>query len=196
MEVVHGDQVHFLKVGDNIRLLIDMDECICNFLERLCLEYNYLYNKNLRPEEITSWDLASYIGVHGKEIFKKPGFFINLKPFDNAINILFRLHYEKHDILIVTNPPNGVTAAEKYAWCKEYLSFIPQENIIMCARKDLIDGDLILDDCPKYLEEFKGISVCMDKLYNQNARCDYRVSNWIEFYNLVKSLEQGLTKEI
>lgn len=171
-----------------IRILCDLDEVICAFLERLCLEYNYLYNKNLKSEDIESWDLSTYIGIEGKKIFHKPGFFINLKPFSYAVDTLLRLKHDGHDILIVTNPPNGVTAAEKYEWCNKYLSFIPQENIIMTARKDLIKGDLIFDDCPAYLEKFDGISVCMNRSYNKDARCDYRVSGWLEFYEMIRSL--------
>lgn len=166
-----------------------MDECICAFLERLCLEYNYLNNQNLKPEDIDKWDLAPFIGIEGKNIFKKPGFFINLKPFPYAIETLLELKRDSHDILIVTHPPNGVTAMEKHQWIEKYLSFIPSENIVLTARKSLIKGDLIFDDAPIHLEGFDGIKVCMNKPYNKDyINCDYRVNNWLEFYNVVKRL--------
>lgn len=171
-----------------IRICIDLDEVTVNFLEYLCVQYNYLYNQNLKKEDIITWDLSTYITNNGKEIFHKPGFFINLKPFPYAIDTLLRLKHDGHDILIVSSPPNGITSAEKYHWIEKYLSFIPRENIIMCNRKSLIKGDLIFEDNPEALEKFDGISVCMDRPYNQDAKCDYRVSGWLEFYEVVRSL--------
>ena len=177
-----------LRLVIKIRLIIDLDEVTVDFLSYLCVRYNYLYNKNIKRDDINKWDLTEFFGIEGKNIFKKPGFFINLKPFPYAIETLLRLKHDGHDIIVATHPPNGVTAMEKYDFCKKYLSFIPQENIILIARKSLIKGDLIFDDAPIHLKGFQGIKVCMDRLYNKDANCDYRVSDWLEFYEVVRNL--------
>ena len=177
-----------LRSVNKIRLIIDLDETTVDFLSYLCVQYNYLYNKNIKREDINKWDLTEFVGVEGKNIFKKPGFFINLKPFPYAIETLLRLKHDGHDIIVATHPPNGVTAMEKVLWVEKYLSFIPQENIVLIARKSLIKGDLIFDDATIHLEGFDGIKVCMDRLYNKDANCDYRVSDWLEFYEVVRNL--------
>lgn len=155
------------------------------------MEYNYLYNKNISPNEITEWDLSKNMGDKGFEIFKQPGFFLNLKPIPDAIEYLSKLMTDGYDILIVTCPPNGISMMDKKKWCEKYLSFIPKENIIMTCRKDLIKADLIFDDSPTNLESFNGIKVCMNRPYNKNAICDYRVDSWGEFYNLINRLNKG-----
>jgi len=142
--------------------------------------------------DFTEWDLEPLIGKEGRQIFHKAGFFSNLKTYPNAIEVLEELS-KKHEVLIITNPPNAITAKEKYESFAQVLPFIPQNNVIMTARKELINVDLIFDDSPIYLEKCKDnmITVAMDKLYNKHSYSDYRIynNNWLDFKKLINKLE-------
>jgi 5'(3')-deoxyribonucleotidase len=176
-------------------LWLDMDQVICDFLGKLCLEYNYLYNKNLKPLDIETWDLTSYIGKENKTIFQQPGFFYSLKPIKDAIKTIKLLKEDGNKIFIISNPPNEYAVYDKYRWVKEYLPFFDIKNLILIGNKEdlltKINGneDILLDDCPEYLHKFNGISVAVNMPYNQNVNCDFRIYSWEEFYRLVKNLE-------
>jgi 5'(3')-deoxyribonucleotidase len=158
----------------------------------LCLQYNYKYNKNITINDFIEWNLEPLIGKEGKQIFHKVGFFSNLKTYPNTIKVLEDLS-KKHEILIITNPPNAITAWDKYETFKKILPFIPKDNIIMTAKKELINVDLIFDDSPIYLKSCRGkmITVAMDRLYNKNVEVNFRIfnNNWLEFESLIKGLE-------
>jgi 5'(3')-deoxyribonucleotidase len=157
----------------------------------LILQYNYKYNKNITMNDITEYSLEPFIGKEGIQIFCESGFFNNLKPFPNAVEVLERLSH-KHEIFIITHPMNGVCAMDKFTSFNKELSFIPYKNIIMTSRKELINVDLLFDDCPEYLEKCsdKMITVVMDRLYNKNVDANYRIwrNDWLGFGYLIESL--------
>lgn len=181
-----------------MRLGIDADEVIFDMLEYLLIQYNYKYNANITMNDFTSWNLEPLIGKKGRQIFHEAGFFSNLKTYPNAIQVLKNLSY-KHEVLIITNPPNGICAYDKYETFKKVLPFISQDNIIMTARKELINVDLLFDDSPIYLEKCanKMITVAMDRLYNKNIKTTFRIfdNNWLEFETLINYLEVINNKE-
>jgi len=102
-------------------------------------------------------------------------------------------------VFIISSPMNEHSVFEKYLWCKQYLPFFDIRNLILVGNKSellsRIDGEdsVLFDDCPAYLREFNGITVVMDREYNKElvvgVDCDYRVSGWDEFYEVVCGLE-------
>lgn len=170
---------------------IDSDETIYDMLSYLCLIYNYRYSKNIKKEDIKEYNLKPLIGKQGTQIFHEIGFFQSLKPYPNAIVVLKELS-KKHDILILTHPPNAIGAYDKYESFQKDLPFIPQNNIIMCDKdkKKLINLDLIFDDNPDILNSCRGkcITVKMNQLYNQDVITDYNVDGWLEFRDLINKI--------
>ncbi len=166
-----------------------MDEVLCNFLEKLCKDYNALHNADLTPDKIDLYDLTNFIGSEGKKLFLKADFFNNLDPFSNAISVIKKLHEDDHEIVIVTNAlGNPDVAADKCRWMIKYLPFIYPDNFIIAVKKHLIYGDLMFDDSPYVINNFSGIKVVMDRPYNQEVQ-GYRIynNNWLDFYSLIKS---------
>jgi len=176
-----------------IPIFLDMDEIITQFLNKLCLEYNNKYNKNLKPSDIKSYSLLQYIGEEGCKIFNTPGFFSSLKPIKDSIQTIEKLLNDNNEVFIITSPMmNKYSIVEKFLWIKEYLPFFPIKNLILVGNKgDLLEklnGGILFDDCPLYIKKFNGITVVMDREYNQDVECDYRVNNWDEFYKIVKEI--------
>ena len=171
-------------------IAIDMDETICNFLEYLCIQYNYKYNKDLKPERIDKWSLLSFIGLEGIEIYKQSGFFKNLIPFEYALSTIYRLN-QKHTILICSDPPNPISASDKMEWIEEYMPFLKHNQIVLTAAKEHIRADLLFDDSPIYMERFPGIKVCMARPYNVGCG-DYRVESWREFEELINRIDNNI----
>ena len=179
-----------------LTLYIDMDEIICKFLEELCSEYNYKYNKNIKISDIKTWSLNTYMdGDKAFEIINSPGFFGSLEPIEGAIETIEKLiNDDKYEVFIISSPSNEYSVYEKYKWIQQNLPFFDIKNLILVGNKgellSRINGGLLFDDCPEYIRKFNGVKVVMDRAYNRELvvgmDCDYRVSNWDEFYGVVK----------
>ena len=85
---------------------------------------------------------------------------------------------------------NEHSVFEKYQWVKKYMTFFPIRNLVLVGNKggilEKVDKGILFDDCPEYLNRFKGISVAMDMPYNQGVNVDYRINNWNDFYDIVQ----------
>jgi len=186
-------------MSNKLPLYIDMDEVICKFLEELCSEYNYKYNKRIKISDIKTWSLNTYMdGDKAFEIINSPGFFGSLEPIEGAIETIEKLvNDDRYEVFIITSPSNEHSVFEKYKWIQQNLPFFDVRNLILVGNKgDLLsrignDG-ILFDDCPEYLSKFNGVRVVMDRAYNRELvvgiDCDYRVSEWSEFYEVVERL--------
>ena len=174
-----------------IRLIIDMDEVICDFLGKLCEDYNAQNDTCLSVDRIDHYDLTGFIGQDGRKLFLQAGFFDRLKPFPGALEVIKKLHDEGHEVIVATNAlGHPDVAADKCRWMQECLPFLYPDNFFIGVRKELIKGDLIFEDSPGVLKAFPGIKVVMDRAYNKGVE-GHRIYNndWEKFYSLVKELD-------
>ncbi len=176
-----------------MRILLDMDETICDFLTPLLKKYNEKYDTNLQHKDITEYNLDKYEGM--TDIFYEYGFFIELLPYPNSKMIIKRLINEGHKIFIVTNAmSNWKIINGKLNWIARYLKFVNKDNIIFTSNKSIIMGDVLFDDAPHYINSFTGIRVINDRPYNQNANEHFRIydNNWEQFYQTIKFIEKSM----
>jgi len=73
---------------------------------------------------------------------------------------------------------------------------IRQENVIICTKKYMIDGDVLIDDYPGHLIDFPGHKILLDKPYNQDFNAaDHgimRARNYNEIANLIEQIRYAL----
>lgn len=169
-----------------------MDEVICDFLGPLCRQYNELHGTDWSLAGFSEYDLDSFIGGKGREIFLKAGFFYSLEPYPGSLEILETLREDGHDVIIASNAlGNPDAAADKCRWMGKFLPELLAENFFITSRKYLIRGDMLFDDSPGVLENFPCIRVVMDRPYNQQVE-GFRIynNNWQDFYRLVSELSK------
>lgn len=53
-----------------------------------------------------------------------------------------------------------------------------KEHIVLTHRKDILRGDLMIDDNPLYLEQFQGNKICFDRPWNQDCKHGLRRDDW------------------
>jgi len=170
--------------GAKPTLVIDMDGVCCDFVGAVCKEHNRLTGDNLYSTDITDWNMQLF-GIK-RSTWQKPGFFLNLKPIYGAIEVLKQI--KRNYRISITTDCMGMdfVQEDKKAWLEKYLPFV--DDVYMLSDKSGVPGDLIFDDAPHHLEAYPGITVKMLTPYNAHASADYTVTNWQQFYNLVKEL--------
>lgn len=100
--------------------------------------------------------LCDFFGAARKSLIDNPtqkypqsqwGFFLKLKPLDQAIESFHKLS-EKYDVWILTRPSfrNTNSWTEKAQWIWDNLGYEYVEKTIMSGDKSLLKGDYLIDD--------------------------------------------------
>jgi 5'(3')-deoxyribonucleotidase len=77
------------------------------------------------------------------------GFFTNLEPMEGAIEVVNELR-EIHDVFILSRPSvrNPLCYTEKRIWVENHIGLDFCDRLILCAHKNLLMGDYLIDDNP------------------------------------------------
>lgn len=183
-----------INKSNKFTLLIDMDG-VCAEVHNYWLNlYNSDYDDDLTQEQIISWDLHKYVkedcGLKIYEYLKEPGFFLGAPVVPGCAKSLRTLKNAGLNIILVTATPNNSPTAhyEKIKWVERNLPFLNTKNFISTSRKDLVMGDLLLDDAVHNLDSFTGIPCAFRRPWNQRKNYRFSVNSWEEFTELALSL--------
>lgn len=142
-------------------LLIDLDGVIANFISAM-------HSHPLR--EIPPYD------EHPDTI---PNIFQNLNPLPNSIQAVNTLlNSDKYEIYFLSTAPwnNPSAWTDKRLWLEEQFGDIVNRKLILTHRKDLIRGDILIDDRPNNgADKFQGewIRFGSEKFPNWNEILKY-----------------------
>lgn len=171
------------------RILVDQDDVLAMFIDRLVKEYNRRFGTQYTAEDCKQWNLEKTFGKQVWDIVLEKGFFRNLKPVPEALETFERLYTSgRYDMFIVTaSEPQAYV--EKVQWLEQYMPYFDvNKHFISCKSKDAVWGDILLDDGMHNIEAFYGIgeSVIYDRPHNQHFVHFKRVHNWLEFEQYVE----------
>lgn len=186
-----------------LQIILDSDEVIVKNLDKVLELYNGEYQVSLTREEVLDWDLTQVQkeGTNILQYFNQPGFFRHLPLIEDSYKYISKLIEDGHDVVIATSSPkNGIL--DKIDFFAEYFPFIPFGNVIPITRKDLLRGDIMLDDAPHNLEATQcRYPVIFDNRWNRDTE-KYpflknlkRVHSWKEFYEVVCQIEKEIHEE-
>ena len=87
-----------------------------------------------------------------------PGLFALMEPMPGVTEVVKLLARNYEVYILTTSPWNNPTAAsDKIEWVKKYMDDVFHKRVIITHRKDLLDGDYLIDDRAKNgAGEFKG----------------------------------------
>ncbi len=167
-----------------MRILIDMDSTTVDFFGGLWAAYEEKTGVKRTTSDVRDYDFSKFPdGKNLVDCFLKPGFFADLMPLPGAVESVRNLVDAGHDVLIVTAPATPHSAAEKYHWCAKYLGFISPKNVIMCARKELIHGEVLIDDSPSTARAWASVHIFVHTItiaypYNDVQSYDLRADGY------------------
>lgn len=169
-------------------LIVDMDGVLAD-----------VYQQFIAMEEKESGGRISMDDLKGLEEYKAfpngrkhvntKGFFRNAPLMTGAVQTLQVLN-ERYNVFIVSAAmefPGSL--AEKHDWLKEHFPFINWQQVVFCGSKTVIQGDIMIDDHFKNLDNFKGQTILFTQPHNEghDNRGHTRVNNWNDVYKLLLS---------
>ena len=166
-------------------LLCDLDAIVADLLDEWLFRINIDHGTAYTKDDIKGFDIHKYVHIGEKvyDYIRKEGIFPAIKPIPGAIPALMELD-DKHDVYIVSTPSSAsVTAMEKLDWCSHYLPFLNRKQIILCGAKELIRGDVLIDDSPDNLAAWKkanprGHTITISYPFNEKVAVSFRAQDY------------------
>ncbi len=165
-------------------IAIDMDETLCDTLSRHLDWYNGEFGQALTKAELQGIKIYDKVLPEHRQRVREypdmPGFFADLAPLENALEVVRELHQD-FDILIATAAMEHPTSfTPKFNWLREHLPFLSPLNFIFCGPKKVVQADYLIDDSARHFEGFVGRGVLFTAPHNVNEQAPLRVDNWLQ----------------
>lgn len=182
-----------------LTILVDMDDTIENLSEAWVSYLNGRYGTSVAASDISSWDISQAFSTLSKsEVYgalKEAELWGAVKPLPGAVKYLKKLVEDGNDVFIVTASHPDTVGVKMNQVLFRYFPFIPYQNVIISSKKQMISGDILIDDGVHNLGgKYMGMlftanhnrGVSDDELSALNA---VRVDSWKEVYSLIHNFQ-------
>lgn len=137
------------NVKKPLTVLIDMDDVLENFIETLISSLNSEHNLCVDVDEVRGWDFwGLFPTLDLSECFKpvyRRQFWRELKPLPDAIESVKSLINGGDNVYVVT-AGHPETLRNRLLFLSKHFPFISDKNVIVTKKKQLIKGDVLIDD--------------------------------------------------
>lgn len=178
---------------NKLTILVDMDDTIEHLLQAWVDYLNEHHETTTTVEDVHEWDLSSSFPTLTREQIYAPllddALWERVQPMQYAADVLKQLKEDGHNIFIVTSTAYQTVKAKIEKVLFRYFPFIKWNDVIIAHNKQMIKGDILIDDAPHNLEGGDYMKILMtashNKSYDAKANGMHRVNDWMEIYELV-----------
>jgi 5'(3')-deoxyribonucleotidase len=175
-----------------IKVAIDLDDTISNFVEIWIDKYNEIYSDNLMKESITDWDVGKFTKRGSKiyELLNNSDIYLNASIKYGAKDTIEWMQCNGFDPYIVTATYNYRACAPKTLWIKRELPKFDISKVIFCNNKNMISADILIDDKYDNVKNFHGVGYLFgdDNGWNKKFKYEPRLPNWEYVYTMMKMI--------
>ena len=178
---------------DRLTILVDMDEVLTNLLDPWVKQINKLFGTNVNPEDVVEWDITKAFPMLSKEQVFFPlhcdDFWYLVMPKEGAVETVKQLIDDGHKIVVVTASSPETIRTKMSVALFGYFPYLRWNDVIVTGQKQLIKGDVLIDDGIHNLESGDYLKILMDTPYNREYNAEIngmlRVKNWSEIYSVI-----------
>ena len=176
-----------------LTILVDMDDTIENLCEVWVEFLNETHGTAVHKDDINDWDMTKAFPTVDKKQVYDPLFneemWKRVTPLPGAVEYLKRLIDDGHKVVIVTASHQNTVAMKLNNVLFRYFPYLTTKDVIITSQKQLVCGDVMIDDAPHNLEggKYFGILVTAphNRAYDATANGFVRADRWGEIYNIV-----------
>ncbi|HEX8548734.1 MAG TPA: 5'(3')-deoxyribonucleotidase [Cytophagaceae bacterium] len=168
------------------RLIVDMDGVIADIYGQF-LKFEFENTKKLRDPSSLIGKLEHEAFEHHDTYINTVNFFFDAAPIVDSVQVLEKLN-SKYDLYIVSSAMQfPLSLIEKLQWLQKHFSFIHWKKIVFCGSKEIVQGDIMIDDHFKNLDFFAGKTILFSQPHNMNSSNGrhIRVNNWKEIEEIL-----------
>ena len=178
-------------------ILVDMDDTIEQLLKAWVNRANEKFGRHVTLDEITDWNVAApYPGIPKEAVYGvtyEPGFWTSVEPMPGAAEALKHWMDEGHEVYIVTATEIEHVAEKMKGLLFRYFPFLRWDQVIITSRKQMIRGDVLIDDGIHNLEggDYRKIlfTAPHNRFYDAEANGMTRVNTWDEVVRLIDGIQ-------
>ena len=191
------------KKKKKLKVLIDMDDTIENLLEAWVAYLNNHHGTSVNYKNIKDWDITLYFPSLIKSQVFYPlytrDFWETVKPKQDAVYYIDKLWNEGFDLYLVTASHYETL---KYKFEKALFPYFPvfdEKHIIVTSNKQMLRGDVLIDDGIHNLVGGKYKKILYTRPYNEDYDAEkhgmIRVNDWKTIYQVLKEMESVKNNE-
>ena len=170
---------------------LDADDVLFYCVSEALEIVNKKLGTNVSVNNITTWDLSDVDEDVKKcfhETLNEEMLYINQKVIPGAVDMVDALLERGHEVVFVSAmKPQFMNI--RAIRLKQNFSKVPESNIMLGARKDLVQVDVLLDDANHNLTKTKATyPIVFDWPWNQSLTGFLRVHNYDEFLEFIDQI--------
>lgn len=177
-------------------ILVDMDDTIEQLLRAWVNRVNKKYERQVTVDEVTDWNVAApYPGLTRKQVYdviSEKGFWKTVEPMPGASEALKHFMDAGHEVYIVTATNREHLQEKMDEVLFRYFPFLTWDQVIVTTRKQLIRGDVLIDDGIHNLEggNYRKIlfTAPHNRYYDAAAHDMIRVNSWEEIVPVIDAM--------
>ena len=185
-------------------ILVDMDDTIEQLLRAWMRGVNEKYHRNAVYEDFVSWDVsAAYPGLTREQVYAipdEPGFWATVEPMPGAAEALERIIAAGHQVYIVTATGYRSLPEKMDDLLFRYFPFISWDQVIVTSNKQMIRGDVLIDDGVHNLEGGDYVKILVSAPHNAGYDAEangmIRVDSWDRIEDVIRNLAAADTGDV
>ena len=183
---------------EDIRILVDMDDVIENLSVAWIDFLNRKYGTSVDRESVRDWDMMlSFPTIPESELYgalEEEALWNTVTPKKDASKYLKRLRDDGHEIYIVTTSGYKTVRVKMEKVLFKYFPWISWDQVIITSNKQIIKGDILVDDAPHNLIGGEYTKILFDMPYNRNFKAEehgvIRVYSWEQVYEIIYAMAE------
>lgn len=181
-----------------LTILVDMDDTLEHLIEPWVQCLNEEHGTSVSVHDIRSWSIRKmYPELTAQQVFaplERAEFWDLVKPMDGAQEVLHEFVTSGHKVKIVTASGHKTIEPKMERVLFRHFPFLNWDDVIITSDKQMIKGDVLIDDAPHNLEGGDYHKILMTAPHNRDycapAHGMHRVVNWSEVRELVNQLSR------
>lgn len=182
-----------------LTVLVDFDQTLNNLNDAWVDYLNNRHGTTVKPDDIRDWDMTkAFPALTSEQIYaplKEEALWSNVVPLNKSYENVVKLREDGHRILVVTTSNPTTVPIKLNRVLFKYFPFFDYHDVIITSRKQLICGDVLVDDAPHNLTGdtiYKKILITAshNKEFNEESIGAVRCNDWDEIYEVINKMAE------
>ena len=179
-------------------ILVDMDDVLEQLVEAIVKYNNSRYGTDVSSYDVVEWNLAKAFPTLTREMVYSPEydeeFWTSVEPMPDADRVLRKLIDEGHEIYVVTASMYQTIKQKMDDLLFRWFPFLDWDHVIVTANKQMINGDVLIDDGPHNLTGGSYRKILFDRPHNrgfdEKSVGAVRVYDWDGVYEQIRLMAE------
>lgn len=179
-------------------ILVDADGVLENLTSELTALLNEKYGTDVQFEQMREWGFSkAFPELTYEQIFSaelEETLYDRIRPIGGAPEYLKKLIDDGNTVYVVTSTPYEAVSLKIKKVMERFFPFLTWENFIIASRKQMIKGDVLIDDGIHNLLGGDYRKILFDAPYNRDYDAEangmIRVSSWEEIYKAITHMNE------